>query len=271
MIVPREETSLVLEEIKKMEQSAVPIERLESINEGNLGLPFILTNEVAKWKAFHKWDWNYFIDHYGTFTERLNSALPEKECRDFTLAEYIQLIQRNEGVHGYYFKSQFHVDTPLLRDYSSPELFSCSYGSIDPKKRRYTLSWIYLTGANTYSELHQDIWYTSAWNALISGEKLWLFYPPDALKKEIDTDLVQPGEFDQYFAGEPVLCLQNPGDLVFTPSRWWHFVYNLKPGISLTENFVNQTNKDNVLSYFENRGLIKNHAMMRKIVSGEIK
>jgi histone arginine demethylase JMJD6 len=37
-------------------------------------------------------------------------------------------------------------------------------------------------------------------------------------------------------------CIQEPGDVVFTPSYWWHQVKNDIGGISFTENFVNQWN-----------------------------
>lgn len=39
-------------------------------------------------------------------------------------------------------------------------------------------------------------------------------------------------------------CTQLPGDLLFTPSGWWHQVKNTKPSLSLTENLVNESNAD---------------------------
>jgi ribosomal protein L16 Arg81 hydroxylase len=44
-------------------------------------------------------------------------------------------------------------------------------------------------------------------------------------------------------------CVQEPGDIVFIPSGWWHQVRNEEPGIAVTENFVNATNAKAVGAY----------------------
>ena len=43
---------------------------------------------------------------------------------------------------------------------------------------------------------------------------------------------------------EQELCVETPrpGEIVFTPSGWWHQVVNLEASISITENFINATN-----------------------------
>jgi oxalate decarboxylase/phosphoglucose isomerase-like protein (cupin superfamily) len=37
-------------------------------------------------------------------------------------------------------------------------------------------------------------------------------------------------------------CVQRPGDIIFTPSNWWHQVRNDTCTLALTENFINETN-----------------------------
>ena len=57
-------------------------------------------------------------------------------------------------------------------------------------------------------------------------------------------DLIAYPRFSDAVAVE---CIQHPGDLVFTPSGWWHQVYNEEAGISVTENFINSANYNSVI------------------------
>jgi oxalate decarboxylase/phosphoglucose isomerase-like protein (cupin superfamily) len=36
--------------------------------------------------------------------------------------------------------------------------------------------------------------------------------------------------------------VQRPGDIIYTPSNWWHQVRNETCTLALTENFINETN-----------------------------
>ena len=70
--------------------------------------------------------------------------------------------------------------------------------------------------------MHRDFMGTSAWNVLFAGEKTWQFFPP--------------------MGGEGMSCVQRPGDIVYTPSNWWHQVRNESCTLALTENFFNESN-----------------------------
>jgi hypothetical protein len=64
----------------------------------------------------------------------------------------------------------------------------------------------------------------------------------------------------------PLVCIQRPGDLIFIPGHYYHGVYNAADSISLTENFVNETNYDLVRTWFRSRGNRKNINSIEAIV-----
>jgi len=81
---------------------------------------------------------------------------------------------------------------------------------------------------------------------LFVGEKVWRFYPPHQTSHvyagEVNAFRPDPDRFPLFSEAEGVSCVQGPGDIVFTPSNWWHQVRNETCTLALTENFINETN-----------------------------
>ena len=95
----------------------------------------------------------------------------------------------------------------------------------------------------------------SAWNAVLSGSKYWIMFPPSI------SGLPPPGVFvsdDQSEVTSPLSiaewllafhaearksqgCVEGicqAGEVLYVPSNWWHLVVNLAPGVAITQNFV---------------------------------
>ena len=96
------------------------------------------------------------------------------------------------------------------------------------------------------SQLHVDIMSTVAWNACFVGTKEWYFFDPKDKKylyhSEVNAFMPDDEKFPEFKKATPYHIIQKPGDLIYTPSGWWHTVRNLEPSIALTDNFVNQHN-----------------------------
>lgn len=160
-----------------------------------------------------------------------------------------------------YFKTGGFLNVDIKNDYQTPEPFNCWYSNTKSATPKTNLSWIYSGGAGTGTILHRDIWWSSAWNYLLQGKKLWIIYPA-TYSQSIKDNLLQyditpnPEDYSAFLnlPCKPLTCIQNAGETIFVPGDCYHQVVNLEQTLSLTENFINETNYDLVRSYFRESG-----------------
>ena len=89
-----------------------------------------------------------------------------------------------------YYKTSRHLDNVLAADIRPLEQFNCWYAGTAVGKPKSRLSWLYVGVKDSFSELHRDIWLTSAWNYLIKGLNYLYTLPPTGA---IDRISVVPG------------------------------------------------------------------------------
>merc|ERR1712232_473135 len=126
--------------------------------------------------------------------------------------------------------------------------------------------WLLVGPPCSGSRWHFDPWGTAAWNLLFDGSKLWAFMPPsDGEGSNVPTGVrtqalggglaVDPR---LYYSAPPALenlasciercpdgllwALQEPGDLIFIPSGWWHSTVCLTCTSAYTRNYINDHN-----------------------------
>lgn len=220
--------------------------------------PVVLKSAAKSWRAYKEWPSLFLSKRYQDIevnTSRGDANNSEEEFKSFRLAEYLKYITDTKDTDPFYLSgwSFSATNSELLLDYEIPEYFNNWLRRVPDELLHnegqlvdYLLRWIYIGAKNTGSAMHRDICDTSAWNAVISGKKEWLFYDLE------QTENIHDGYVDAFnpdFTKYPKLknavgytCIQEAGDIVYTPSMWWHQVRNLEGGISLTENFVNSSN-----------------------------
>ena len=254
-------------------ESLKRLDKKTFINANKAKTPLVLTEAMKNWEAYSKWNLAYLSTHYGE-QKILANRLSEKGERQhiyLNLEEYINYAYTTDDPNPYYGISYMHVSNSLKEEYEEPEYFHCWYKQFNSKDSKIDLSCLYLAPKNGYSPMHQDIWGTSFWNALFEGKKIWLFYSED------QTEYLYGGSVNPFYPdlekyplfsqAKATMWLQEPGELIFCPGNVWHTVLALEPCLALSENFINETDYQNVLHHFEKHNHPRAYSKMKKIAS----
>ncbi|CAK1552886.1 unnamed protein product [Leptosia nina] len=208
--------------------------------------PVILENCIDHWPALSKWkDSNYFIKLAGLRT------VPIEIGREYTDPDWTQklilmkdfiktYIYQDNGPKGYLAQYALFEQIPeLKKDIIEPEY--CSFSETDEPVN--VMAWFGPKG--TVSPLHHDP--TKNLLTQVVGEKrIYLFSPSDSeylYPHESDlldnTARVDPrnpklGEFPNYTSAKPYYCVLKPGQMLYIPPKWWHFVESLSISFSVS-------------------------------------
>lgn len=128
-------------------------------------------------------------------------------------------------------------------------------------------AWLLIGAAGAASKWHVDPNSTSAWNAVVRGEKKWILLPPHLGPPpgvEASTDgfaVRQPVTlmewltsgyyeemYDKYSGKGLVECTCREGEIVFVPRGWWHCVINTgeTTTVAVTQNYAAESQVDKV-------------------------
>ncbi len=199
------------------------------------------------WPALRLWTFDFFARNYGDRKVTVYPGSRKVNGKQMKLGAYLKYMEdTKDEIPDYLSRWRLSSRFSALRaHYRRPVHFAC-WSDWLPRRLAPTWKWLYLGPRNTGSAMHVDFMGTAAWNGLFVGAKTWRFYPPDQVslvyKGEVDAFLPDPDRFPLFAEARGLSCVQGPGDVVFTPSNWWHQVRNETCTLALTENFVNDTN-----------------------------
>ncbi|KPA90318.1 cupin-like domain-containing protein [Pseudomonas sp. RHF3.3-3] len=214
------------------------------------GKPVLIRGVTDHWPARWKWSHEYFAKHAGHTTVTV-SRQRGRDAQDMLLATYLKYLECTQEADPLYLCNWiFERNCPqLLNDYEALDLFERLEAKL-PENLRPQWRWMFIGPAGSGTHLHVDVLDTSAWNVVITGRKRWRFYSPDqqALMYQGHVNTFEPDltAHPLFAQAQAIECVQQPGDLVFTPSGWWHQVLNERGGISITENFIDRANLERV-------------------------
>ncbi|CAG8546309.1 6878_t:CDS:2 [Funneliformis caledonium] len=224
--------------------------------------PVIITDVVTKWPAFEKWNMEYLVEKYGDVIFRA-------EAIDIKLRNYGDYCKDTMDESPLYLFDKEFCDKcdGIIDDFSIPEYFEEDFFNIFGENRP-DYRWLIIGPARSGSTFHKDPNSTSAWNAVITGSKKWIMYPPDVLPPGVFTsddeaEVTSPVSIMEWHLNfyketqkpnlRPLEVICKAGEIIFVPNGWWHMVINLEDSIAITQNFVGTWNLRNVLSFLRDK------------------
>ncbi|BDD12197.1 hypothetical protein FUAX_46290 (plasmid) [Fulvitalea axinellae] len=207
--------------------------------------PVVLRNLSKKWDAREKWNWEYLKNRVGDMTVPLYdgskvdaSKKVNEPASHMAFSEYLDLIQREPTDLRIFLFNIFQYVPDLCADFGSPELMD---GFLD----KYPM--MFFGGAGSSVFIHFDIDMSHVFHTQFQGRKKALLFTPDSSKKLYhvplsvhnieDIDMENP-DFDKYPALKGLNGLEAtllPGDTLYMPPGWWHFMKYLDGGFGLSQ------------------------------------
>lgn len=214
--------------------------------------PVILEGLVDEWKAKKMWNLSFFKENYGQKIIPVTQCDKTNQIVEMRLLDYIKVLESKkiENKELYLRNWSFTKENPeLLEYYHVPDHFNQNWLSYLSEEFLTPPRWILLGPKNTYTPLHQDVFMTHSWNALLIGKKQWFLFEPTHYIEKRGKIIRNPETKNEacYYA------IQKPGDILFIPSGWWHHVKNKELSLALSENYVDHTNFENFLKVFSTK------------------
>lgn len=203
--------------------------------------PVIITDLVKTWKAHSKWTTEYLLETLGGNGKKKFQA----ESCNLSFSQYHKYMKScNEEAPLYLFDKDFCKDTDLGGDFTTPDIFSHNdfFGVLGETRPDY--QWLIIGPERSASTFHIDPNSTSAWNAVITGKKKWILYPPHMIPpgvyphengSYVTSPLSLPEWYLSFYNASdfskgkgPIECVCSAGEIIFVPNNWWHAVINLE-------------------------------------------
>ncbi|KHJ82252.1 JmjC domain protein [Oesophagostomum dentatum] len=136
----------------------------------------------------------------------------------------------------------YHVPAMLSDDWANREKWTDD----DDNPFRGDYRFVYFGVKDTWTKFHSDVMSSHSWSANICGRKLWYFVPIGnenvfMQKNGQIAEDIRPYR-DLWEKAGVMVMIQNPGEIVFVPTNWYHQVHNLEDALSINHNSVNVSN-----------------------------
>lgn len=214
-----------------------------------LNRPVILTGLMSDWPALKNWTPEYLKERFGEIEIEITQDREQderyednfaKHRRRVTMARYVEMVLEGGPSNNYYLVARNQTLSqpafkPLEEDYTAPP------GLLDPQRGidRYARLWFGPSG--TLTPLHCDnkhILFGQVYGCkhikLISPYFLSALYNDRACYSPVDPDQIDYARFPG-MRKVPILDLTlKPGEFLFIPCGWWHWVRSLDVSISIS-------------------------------------
>lgn len=212
--------------------------------------PVVITAMMDDWPALRTWNPAYLREHFGdrvveVQTNRNANRRYETDSQQYRsqmpFAEYIDRIVSGGQTNDYYMTANnASRNYAALRELWDDIVQLPEYLDSSAEHRGF----LWFGPAGTITPLHHDL--TNNFMAQVYGRKLVKLIPSCDLKyvanefhcyTDIDAENVDWHRYPQFKEARIIDVVIGPGDLLFLPVGWWHYVRSLD--VSMTIAFTN--------------------------------
>jgi hypothetical protein len=235
-------------------------------------VPVVIQGLCDDWKAKSKWvrqidgkgvpNLEYLRETFGADVvpvhEQLRSGFTatrplQKKMDVFEYAEWWDSHQQSSDEVLLYLKDwKFVASHPMYGAYEWPDLFQDDWLN---QAMGSAYKFVYLGPKGTSTALHADVLRSFSWSTNVCGRKRWYLIPPECtyllydcfgktLASHLHVDIYDG--MDAFFPGLPearehaIEIVQEAGETIFVPSKWYHTVENLEATLSINHNWLNR-------------------------------
>jgi hypothetical protein len=212
--------------------------------------PVVITDAIDSWSARSLWTFDFFKSFYGDVETRVYRYDPATQftagaIRNVRLGDHIDNVQRYDwSAYPYYLRDDWrliHEHAELRTHYEKLEYFF-DWFQLFPEFMRMPYPRLFIGPRGAITPLHVDVWRTHAWLTQFVGRKRWILFPPDQEHLlygcSVRVDEPDFAKHPLFRAAKPVEATVGPGDTIFVPTGWPHYVVSLDATLSLTGNYM---------------------------------
>lgn len=210
--------------------------------------PVVFKDLAQDWPALHKWNREYFTQHYGDNEVKVydsNFGTPGKKYMSnlqmMKFADYLEALEKGETSLRMFLYNIIKACPELKHDVELPTI-------MDGFSKNFMFMFFGAKGSVT--QLHYDIDLSHVFHTAFSGKKRFYLFAPDqganlyrhpfTIRSYVDP--VNP-DFEKYpklkqAQGHYVELL--PGETLFIPAGFWHHVVYDEPSYALSLRCVHQ-------------------------------
>ncbi len=204
---------------------------------------------AGNWKAVENWDFEYFAANYGDRQVDINGKIGltydvGMDVESISLKDYLSQVKN--GSKKYLKLSSLVQDEPELQkqlDYKNLGQFKSAFST---GETYYT----FIGGSKSFTPMHNEV----PCNVFVQvyGRKRWVLYHPNDflflgvhaerrphLYSAIHPDNLDDENFPYLKYANKIEIILEPGDILYVPPLYFHYVENLTDSISVAYKFAN--------------------------------
>jgi len=207
--------------------------------------PLIISDWAKHWPACEKWSFEYFKQKAGSIevplydNRKITAKYSYNEPHHYMkLGEYLDLLQQGSTNYRIFLFNLMQQVPELQNDFDYPKDFGIKFLKKVP--------FLFFGAERSSVLMHYDIDFANIFHVHFTGMKRCLLFPPsetkylyklpNSLKTHDEIDFLQP-DFDEFPALQNAKGYEvtlEPGETLYMPEGYWHFMYYETAGFSMS-------------------------------------